>query len=106
MVSNIAPRCMVLSPLRVCTRFHESAAAPIFLCEHAGLDVLEVIGTLDVFAACFAYSAATHSFVQRPDAAPRGASYLSVRLLIHSACAHLLHCALKQLVLSLRMHFL
>ena len=44
----------------------------------SGLDVLEVMSNLDVFAACFAYSAATHSFVQRPDAASRSAPYLSV----------------------------
>ena len=43
-----------------------------------GLDVLEVVAGLDVFAACFAYSAATHAFVQRPVAAPPGAAYLSV----------------------------
>lgn len=34
---------------------------------------------MDVFASCFAYSAATHSFVQRPAAAPPTAAYLSVR---------------------------
>lgn len=49
------------------------------VCGSAGLDILEVMSNLDVFAACFAYSAATHSFVQRPGAAPRGAAYLSVR---------------------------
>ena len=74
-------RVLPLSHLRVCARLHESVATPIFFCKYAGLDVLEVIGTLDVFAACFAYSTATHSFVQRPDTAPRGATYLSVRLL-------------------------
>lgn len=41
------------------------------------------MGNLDVFAACFAYSSATHSFVQRPGAAPRGAPYLSARPSFH-----------------------
>lgn len=40
--------------------------------------MLEVVNGVDVFAACFAYSAATSAFVQRPAAAPIGASYLSV----------------------------
>lgn len=50
----------------------------VAVCCAAGLDVLEVVRGLDVFAACFAYSAATQAFVQRPAAAPPGAAFLSV----------------------------
>jgi hypothetical protein len=51
-----------------------------------GLDVLDVMRGLDIFAACFAYSAATHSFVQRPAAAPPTAAFLSVRPHRLSSC--------------------
>ena len=56
------------------------AAPPCFAGCAAGLDVLDVMRGLDVFAACFAYSVATHSFVQRPAAAPSTAAFLSVSI--------------------------
>lgn len=66
----------------LCPRHNDaySVSQPLLLAATAGLDVLDVVRGLDVFAACFAYSAATHAFVQRPAAAPPGGAFLSVSI--------------------------